>query len=445
MTLSNFRIHVLGRILLIVALITLLVICLYKTHWIVTPFVLVLITGLAIISLIRYVERTNREFADFLLSVKSSDFSRYQPTDKRGRSFSAFKEALNIITEEFQATRIDKETQYIFLQAVVQHLTTAVISFDEKGEVKLVNKAAKDLLHIPFLRDLGTLQKIHPKLYEHMAGADNQILETEIQDQHLKLLVRSASFRLHDIEHKLVLIQNIKPELERKEIEAWEQLLHVLTHEIMNSITPISSLSATIKNRMTDVIHEKTAAGDDFEDMLHGLQVIENRSDGLINFVHQYKSLITIPQPDLQPIDIGDIFDRVQVLSRMQLSRYNINLQMVVRTKGLAQHMDEGLIEQVLLNLVNNAADALEGVTNPMIELSAEQVNDRMIIRVTDNGPGIDRDMQAKIFIPFFTTKKKGTGVGLSLSRQIMQLHNGSISVSSAPGQGAIFSLEFPY
>jgi len=444
MILNSFRFNVLARVLLICILIGILSFAVLQKQWIATSLVLSFIICFVVVSLLRYVERTNSEFSDFLQSIRSADFARYNEDDKRGTSFSALKQAFNTIVEEFQTTRIDKEAHYVFLQTVVSNVNTAIISFDSKGDIKILNRAAQELLDLPFLDNIHQLSRINRELYNSLASGANEILPISVQEKRLKLLFRSASFRIQDNEHRLILITNVKPEIDRAEVEAWEQLLHVLTHEIMNSITPISSLSGTIKDHLNSMIKDDVRDGEMLHDMAEGLQVIENRSAGLIAFVNNYKTLITLPEPDLQRISVGKLFDRLLVLTGRHLEQKGVTLKIESGGRLLFIIADDGLIEQVLLNLIYNAADAVAGCMEPRIVLSAGLQNEKTTIRISDNGAGIDPDIMGKIFIPFFTTKNTGTGIGLSLSKQIMHQHNGSIDVYSTSGKGSVFTLSFP-
>ena len=442
MTLSNFRLNVVLRVLLLCILIGTLISVVYKTSWVVTPLVIGIIAWIVIVDLVLYVEKGNKEFTDFLLSIKNSDFSKYNAADKRGGSFVELKKAYNTIIDEFQSTRIDKESQYTFLQTALEHLNTAIICFDRTGEVKLINEEAKILLHSPYLFNINILQKANPTLYERLQGNTNEVLEIDINGEHLKLLFRSTAFKLQNVEHKLISIQNIKTEIEQKEIEAWEQLLRVLTHEIMNSITPISSLSATLKEKM-DAIPATTANTESLDDVKQGLDVIENRSNGLVSFVHHYKSLITLPAPDFKQVSVKQVFERARLLTEKQLEEKGIAIDFDIKNDFMIQ-LDINLVEQVLINLINNSADALSTTAEPLIVLSASRFNNKTVIRIADNGQGIDKEMLSRVFIPFFSTKKKGSGIGLSLSKQIMHLHGGSINVNSEPHVGTVFNLEFP-
>lgn len=439
---NRFRIQVLSRIAVLLLLIGLLVTVFYKTEWVVTPVVLLLLTAIVTAELIYYVEKTNRDFSDFLLSIKGSDFSKYSETDSRGSSFSRFRAASNTIIDAFQHVRIDREAHYTFLKTVVEQVGTSIIAFGAGGEITLMNDAAKKMLGVSLIHNINQLRFADPYLHRCLTSGKDEIIELRNQGQPLKMLARSTVFVINGVQHTLVLVQNITTEMERTETEAWEQLLHVLTHEIMNSITPISSLSATIKGKVDNMLHRNDTDTETIEDMSYGLQVIENRSTGLMNFVQQYKSLITLPPPYFEPVNMLQLFERLQVLTEHKVLKQGIALS--VNAKGdLVKQMDQSLIEQVLINLINNACDALTGTEDGIIDLSAESQNESVIIRVADNGPGIEKELLGKIFIPFFTTKKNGTGIGLSLSRQVMVLHHGTINVQSTPGKGTVFTLVF--
>jgi two-component system, NtrC family, nitrogen regulation sensor histidine kinase NtrY len=444
MTSGSFRLNVLMRVILIGLQISLLTIVIINTSWLATSLLLVVITLFTVAELLRYVERSNREFSDFLQAIKSADFATHYEIDKRGHSFSKLRQAYNSIVAEFQAARIDKEAHYTFLQTVVNQVSIAIISFDQQGEIKLLNEAARQMLDLPLLNNVHQWRRFNPELYTHLLSDVNEVAEITVGQNRLKLLFRSASFRLQENEHRLILITNVKPEIDRTEVEAWEQLLHVLTHEIMNSITPISSLSGTIKDHLNELISSKNLDDDMLADMSEGLLVIEKRSEGLISFVNNYRSLISVPEPNLKKIRVQHLFERIRLLVSNRLEEQGIALRVDIESNLLLIVADESLMEQLLLNLIYNAADALEGVAEPVIELSAQLHTEQTVIRVSDNGVGIPPELIGKIFIPFFTTKNSGTGIGLSLSKQIMRLHRGSIDVFSQPGQGTTITLLLP-
>jgi signal transduction histidine kinase len=246
-----------------------------------------------------------------------------------------------------------------------------------------------------------------------------------------------------------VSLQNIQSELQEKEMEAWQTLIRVLTHEIMNSMTPITSMAATVID-LLNTIKEKNGGNIDAEtiiDIADALKTIHKRSLGLTDFVEAYRNLTLIPKPKFKIFPIHDLFGRIEKLMENKLTKKGIDFYWAVEPQSLELTADPGLIEQVLINLVLNAADAFTGLKNsnsPRVQLTASLAeNGKIIIRVTDNGPGIVKEALSKVFIPFYSTKKKGSGIGLSLSRQIMKLHKGSITVQSEPDVETIFTLKF--
>jgi two-component system nitrogen regulation sensor histidine kinase NtrY len=443
MTYATNRWTIVLRVIVLIGLIAGLAWCLFETSYVVVPFLLFASVVIATRDLIRYVDKTNREFADFLTAIKNSDFSRLNTSDKRGPSFTRLREAQNKIVDEFQRIRIEREAHYFFLQNVVEHIKTAIIALDHQGGIVLMNGSARQLLDVPYLKNISALKASHPDLHDtitNLPPGNQPWFELERPEGKLRMSLRASHFSINGNRHKLISLTNIESELDFTELQAWEKLIHVLTHEIMNSMTPISSLSSLLRTKAAGLAGKQ---GDDVNDIAEGLQVIEKRSYGLMNFVNNYKTLTAIPKPDLKTVAVEAVFKRIKVLRQEVLVAQGVQLVLVLKSNDLFIHADPDLLEQILLNLVNNSADACGGVPQPVIELSAQASDHKVIISVTDNGSGIDRSHLDKIFIPFFTTKKTGSGIGLSLSKQIMRLHRGNLLVSSAPGKTE-FQLEFP-
>jgi signal transduction histidine kinase len=264
----------------------------------------------------------------------------------------------------------------------------------------------------------------------------------------VQLSIHATEFRMRGEEYVLVSFQDIHPELEQKEIESWQKLIRVLTHEIMNSITPISSLASTVSSMLNEYKSSNPQITADekegLEDILHAISTIESRSKGLLNFVEIYRNLTRIPKPNFRYFSVSELFDRSLELLQPKISEYNILIKIKIFPKDLKILADPDLIDQVVINLLLNAVDAIKEVPDPQITIVAStNLNNRTTIEFADNGKGIKQDILDKIFMPFFTSKKTGSGIGLSLSRQIMQMHKGSISVRSKPDEGALFTLVF--
>ncbi|HEX2866735.1 MAG TPA: ATP-binding protein [Ignavibacteriales bacterium] len=394
-------------------------------------------------SIFRYMDQTNARLSRFLLSVKYADFTSAIPNSGMNGSFRELEEAFNEVLGEFRKIRNEKEEHSRFLQTIIQHIGLGLISFQQDGKVELINSSAKKLLRVNSLINIHSLQNgsraVLEKLEAIKAG-EKALVKFADNNELIQLLLHATEFKRQDRMYKLVSIQNIQRELEEKEMEAWQKLISVLTHEIMNSITPISSLSQTMEGLLKSEVQDEES----LEDIKTGVHTIHKRSEGLIEFVNNYRRLTRIPVPDYSIIRINKLFRQVEKLLASSLRENNIAFKYTVMPESLELTIDEKLIEQVLLNLIMNAVEAVRGKENPQIELCAVMgESGQVLVQVKDNGSGILEDVQDKIFIPFYTTKENGSGIGLSLSRQIMRQHKGTIRVYSKPEECTIFTLVF--
>jgi signal transduction histidine kinase len=401
-----------------------------------------------LISLFKYIDRSNRGLARFLQAVRYHDFSLSAGIDGLGGSFTDLNAAFREISGQFQRAREEKEEQYRYLQTVVQHIGVGLMTVQADGGIDLFNHAAKRLLRVSHLRHIADLPPMFQQLrdeIDRLRPGEKSLLKLDFPDEELHLSVSTTEFKLRGQLYKLISLQNIQVELEEKEAEAWQSLTRVLTHEIMNSLTPIASLAATAASLLPAVKNE--GEGPDStrnQDVAEALQTIDRRSHGLMRFVHAYRSMALIPKPQFKIFPVAGMFQRMEKLLQDKLTRQGIDFCAEVEPPTLEMTADPDLTEQVLINLLLNAMEALGGVDQPRIHLSS-RMNERglVVIQVSDNGPGIDPEAREKIFIPFFTTKKEGSGIGLSFSRQVMRLHHGVIAVQSQPGAGTVFTLRF--
>jgi len=407
-------------------------------------------------ALLLYTERTPRELLRFLEAIRYDDLSLAVSAHGRGPLFEAIADRFAEVTDAFRRLRTEREEQAQYLQTVVRHVGVALIAFRGDGEVALLNTAAKRLLGLPRLRHIDGLGALSPRLAQllpTMQSGDRTLVRVERGDRTLDLAVHATHFRLVGEPHVLVSLQDIRSELEEKEMEAWQQLTRVLTHEIVNSVAPIASLAATANQ----LLHrdDAEASGDPVSengagsalplaDAREALQTIERRSQGLIHFVESYRSLTKIPKPTFALFPVAELFGNVTTLLRTSMREKGVTLEVEVTPETLELAADEELIEQVLINLLLNAMQALEGQPDARITLRA-RIGDtgRAVIEVHDNGPGILPEVRERIFVPFFTTKQSGSGIGLSLSRQILRLHGGTLTVRSTPGVETVFALRF--
>jgi len=447
MVYRKFRVDVSLRVALLVVLIGLFFFVVFRTRQPAAAVLLGLLVAAQVAGLFRAVDRTNRDLARFFDSVRFDDFSQTFRGRGPGGSFSGLHAALARVIAAFRAARADKEEQALYLQTVVQHVGIGLLVFQSDGEIELVNNAARRLLKVPILKNLRHLEEAHPGLAATLLGLkprDRGLVKVEAGDEQLQLLLHAAEFKQRGRDFTLVSIQDIRGELEEREIEAWQKLIRVLTHEIMNSMTPISSLATTVE----ELIDRMPTGGEpaSLEDIRGALRTIQRRSEGLLHFVDGYRNLARVPKPDLKFFPASDLFAQVGQLLQVRLDECGGRLESVSNPARLEVLADPALLEQVLINLVLNACDAVRGQSHPRIEIAASlDDRGRPVIQVRDNGVGIAAENLDKVFVPFFSTKEGGSGIGLSVSRQIMRLHGGSISVTSKPGLETVFTLRFKH
>ena len=331
----------------------------------------------------------------------------------------------------------------------MQHVGIGLITFNKKGEIQIINSSAKKLIGIEAIQNIYELSKVSPKLVESLVklktgGSD--LVDFTQEGNRIQLSIYVIELVLRGEEFKLVSVQNIQSELEEKEMDAWQNLIRVLTHEIMNSVTPLSSLAATVKDNLVDNIEDNVPIEkEELEDIYLAVQTIERRSQGLIRFVSDFRNLTKIPQPKLATESVSHVLEHIQVFFNHEFAAKEVHATFNVEPVNLAFNIDKELIDQVLINIMQNAVHALDENTEEKHIIVRAFVNEykRPVISIRDNGSGIDEEALSKIFIPFFTTKKQGSGIGLSLSKQIMRKHGGSITVKSVLNEGTEFTLRF--
>ncbi len=391
--------------------------------------------------LIHYVNKTNLSLNRFLQSVRSLDSSKPLHGSNKD-SFEQLGLTFNEIIDSIQKVRIEKESEYQHFNSIIDHVPTGLITFDAAGKIHLINKAAAALLQVGNPLQLDELEKKVsglPRILREMKTGESSLHKLIINEAPLSLSIRKTLFVKQKEEISLIALQNIRSELEEEELEVWQKLISVLTHEIMNSVSPLKSLTGTLIRRA-----ERLDSGQERDDMLSGLNAIKTRSRGLLSFVDSYRNLSRIPVPVFSNLDAGKLLKEVAVLMQEECRTAKVSIKTSVSNEALSIRGDEKLLSQVLINLVGNAIFALEGSADPCIDMQAmEDESGRKVIVVQDNGKGIPEEIIHKIFIPFYTTRENGSGIGLSLARQIMHMHHASIQVSSTEGKGSRFSLIF--
>ena len=428
---------------------------------------MLILSGL-VVNLVKYCTGTNRKLTRFLESVQYSDFAiSFRADDSLGPGFRALNGQFNTVLEAFRQARAEKEANLHYLNTIVQHVNVGLLSFDASGRVELVNQTALRLLNVYRLRTVSDLQTNHADLHNWLIVNTGAAAATYQSGHDGELTVRCTSVRLRGRLVSIVSLQNIRSELQQKELEAWQNLTKVLRHEIMNSITPIVSLTGTMREIIEiDILGEMVKGGARSEegretaetrlpnalypllssplnDLRDALTTIESRGKGIMRFVDAYRSFTSIPQPKLAEVSVNELLLGVAQLAQPDLSRRGVALSLTVPSPAPMLVVDAGQVEMILLNLLRNAMEACDNTVGAIIKLEAGTADNRTTLLVSDNGAGIEPEAIEQIFIPFYTTKKTGSGIGLSLSRQIMQQHGGQLTVTSTPGQGSVFRLVF--
>lgn len=441
---KNFRWNIFIRVMALLILSTCLAWVLVQTQWFFTPLVItVLVIGITA-NLVYYTERTNKDLTHFLLSIKQGGFTSSFKNQKRGGSQQGLSKAFNTVIEEFQKISLEKESQFLYLQTLNENIGISIISYDNSGKIELMNPAAKSLLRKPYLKNISDLKLIDSALYAiitQMESGQKRVAKSFINNEVLQLSIQAKDFVIQEKAFRLILLQNINAELDQKEVEAWQKLTSVLTHEIMNSVTPIASLSTAVNQLLSDPESMEELSSEDKEDVITSLKTIEDRSKGLIHFVGAYKNFSRIQELNLQKININTLIARITTLLQPDLDRSGITLEFTAKTE-VEINADHDLLEQVIINLIKNAIEALHHCEHPKIDIKIEKVGSKNCeLIIADNGPGIPDDVLEKVFVPFYTTKKTGTGVGLSFARQITKLHDGQLKVMTEPGKGTRFTI----
>ncbi|MGA7839027.1 MAG: ATP-binding protein [Ignavibacteriaceae bacterium] len=451
MAYKQFSLNIILRVLILCATVFLLFYLFFNSNLYATTFILFFLVILQIYLLINFVSKTNKDITRFFDSIKYSDFSQTFSSNVKGASFEDLSNSFADVMQKFQNTRAEKEENYRYLQTVIQHIGIGLMTFTPDGEIDLINSAAKKLLGFNVIKNISELSSIDNKLPEALINlnAGDRILQKIVENNRLvQLAIYAAEFRMRSKKYTLISLQNIQNELEDVEIEAWQKLIKVLTHEIMNSITPITSLANTADGILEEFEIKSSGINEGLrehlEDVRGAITTIQKRSSGLLKFVDAYRNLTKVPIPNFGIININNLFRRIKTLLAEEITKRNLSFNISVEPPNLEITADSDQIEQILINLILNSMYALEERENPSIVLRGFiDRSSHGVIQVIDNGPGIPEEIIEKIFIPFYTTRKGGSGIGLSLSQQIMRAHRGNIRVNSVLGKETIFTLRF--
>ncbi len=447
MAFKKFEWRILVRVILI--FITLIVCSFLMVKGLYVYFVLVIpVIIFQFFDFYRFMRKAHDELNQFVESVHYRDFSRYFDVRHAPVEIQPLRQGFNEINTTFKTISKEKETQYQYLQKILELVDTGILSYEAKeGTVVWMNETLKNMLQLPYLKTIHSLKKRDEELYGQLIllkPGENKIATAHTENASFKVLLSATAFQTEGKLYKLIAFQNVNEALDETESKAWQKLLSVMTHEIMNSVAPISSLADTLKHRLQQSVTVLNNDSGSVDDLELGIDTIKRRSEGLLKFADTYRNLNKITTLKLEKVYVRDLFENLYQLMQPTLEQKHIELETILKDTDISLEVDVNLMEQVFINLMVNAIEAVKERPEPRIMLSAYQTqNKRTIIKVSDNGLGMPAEMLDKIFVPFFSTKKSGSGIGLSLCKQIMMLHKGNIQVHSTEGLGTAFMLQF--
>lgn len=450
MVYKKYYINIFARVLLIMITCVVFSFTLMKSNYLYSITFLAFLVLIQTLLLVKYINQSNIFLERFLDYIKESNTTIEFSKSLKNTPFEDLSYYFNSINTIIKNAKIEKENQYLYLQYIFDHITIGLITFDNTLNVKLINTAAKKLFNINSLaniRFLDDFNQLISNTISNIQPGEQKILPANINGKNLQLSLKLSQFKLLNQEVSLISLQDIKPELDYKEIESWQKLNRVLTHEIMNSVSPIIGLTNNISKLLKNKNQIKKIDELNFEiieQAVQSLNIIEERSLGLNNFVKNFRSITTNIQPEPKHIQIQELFEDLSLFMHDTFEKNNIKFTYKIEPEEFELFIDRKLIEQVLINLLKNSTEAFENTKIKIIKLNAKiNANNQKIIEVIDNGIGIPEDKIDLIFTPFYTSKDTGSGVGLSLSRNILKQHAYTIDVRSIPNSETVFTLSF--
>jgi two-component system, NtrC family, nitrogen regulation sensor histidine kinase NtrY len=447
MRFKNFEWRIIFRVLLIFVVLSVAAFLFMQLKFVYLILILPLVVY-QVIEFYNFHRKAYEELNQFVESVHYRDFSRNFDVKHAPKELQPLRKGFNEINTTFKIISKEKETQYQYLQKILELVDTGILSYRlTDGSIVWMNESLKKMMQMPYLKTIHSLSKRDEDLYKQIMAlkpGETKIATAHLERSSFKVLLSATAFQTDGEKFKLIAFQNVNEALDETESKAWQKLLSVMTHEIMNSIAPISSLADTLKNRLQQSINRLNNTAGSVDDLEVGIETIKRRSEGLLKFAETYRNLNKITTPNLKKIYVRDLFENLNQLMQPTLDQKMIEMEIVLKDTDLILEADTNLIEQVLINLVVNSIEAVKDREDARIVLSASRAsNDKVVIKVADNGVGMPEEVQDKIFIPFFSTKKNGSGIGLSLCKQIMMLHKGNIQIQSIEGTGTSFTLHF--
>jgi len=419
-----------------------------QPNLIISRYALIVCYGLQVWGLISTVRKTNREVSRFIESFRYNDATIHFHNQDRDGSFKDLFQSFNRVVEAFRKLKVDKEKEYQFFENALKNIGVAILVVNESGNVVMTNDALFKLLGLKYLHRLDKLNLFKKDLslqLQQLAPNQQKLIEIVVNGRLLQVAVTSVIMKQDQQVLKLLAFQDIRGEIEQKELESWQKLIRVLTHEVMNSLSPVNILSASLKQRF-EMIDEAPAEmlqldTDDRLEMVEALDAIHSRSKGLTRFVESYRSLAGLKSAQTHCCNVNNLLSRIQVLYQGEMAQRLIKHEVDV-AMNIDFELDEKLVEQILINLVKNSMEAIEHNQGKIV-MKAFQDNGHLVFQLSDNGKGIPQEELDKVCVPFYTTRPHGNGIGLALSRQVMRLHGGQLKIHSEEGTGTIVTLIF--
>ncbi|HEX4268915.1 MAG TPA: ATP-binding protein [Steroidobacteraceae bacterium] len=420
-----------------------------NTQWYVTIALFIVAALAEAAALVRFSSQSSREVARFLDALSVDDLSQSFSGLTADGAHRELGSAMERVLARLRASRSERDEQAQYLQTLVNHVPVALISLDERSAVKMLNMAARRLFESSLTQaaQLSRYGESFAVSLESLSAGNTAILRMERSSGALLLKAAATEIVTRGLRTRLISLQNIENEMSAQELEAWQTVIRVMAHEVMNSLTPLSSLAATAHDLVRDVLGQlpaddpRAAALVDADD---ALEAVSRRSEGLLHFVRSHRRLTKPLAARMEVMPVQRLFARIQRLLASDLADRDIRMGVSVEPETLELAMDAELLDQALINLVRNAIEALRDTPSGHIALSAYRTQDgRIAISVSDNGPGIAPDQREKVFVPFFTTKRQGSGIGLTLVRQIAAAHSANVDVTETAGGGATVLLRF--
>jgi nitrogen fixation/metabolism regulation signal transduction histidine kinase len=448
---DRFSIYIIIRVVLLVAMSLVFGLIFTRPEYFFSQVIVGAVIALQMLEMIHFARRSNKELTKFILAIKYGDVSVNFSGDKLGRDFSDLADSFREVIAAFNKVKIEKESQYLLLQAIIDKISFGIIAFNEDDEVLLINQSAIDHLRIERTKEWNYIKKHSSEFtsqIENMVEDGRKLVELGQGTDTQQLSVYNHTVVLLGKYCRVITFYDIQDEIEQKEIEAWYKLIRILTHEIMNSATPLTSLTDTIlmllenQNGMQKNLRE--ISEENIKDVRTSVNTIKKRTEGILQFVEAYRKLTDIPHPEFEKIRIGDLIDSALALLAPEFKKRNIISKVSIVPEDLQLRCDKTLLEQVLINFLTNSMYSLEKQIDPMIKVNISESGSKAMIQVYDNGKGIEAEVLKKIFIPFFSTRDGGSGIGLSFSKFVILQHGGRIKVESEVNKGSLFTVELP-